>query len=249
MDARETWKHFSPYYDSYIKDFSADLALYLKACSSHDRIVEIGCGSGRILKCLLDAGHPVTGVDISVEMLARAQTKLEGYIHKGLLTLINHDFTNAPLKGAFSLELVSYFTFNYVLDHPDRFLKNLFDSIFPHGTILIDLFYPKTRRSPDLDGQWIKDSLFHEGKTIMVMEKRTWLAKKELEERVQIFDDGGNHEEVVTHRRYYSPSRIQGLLEQAGFSAIEFCQDYDDVWRDELADLNQLSNFMVRALK
>lgn len=247
MHARETWKRFSSYYDSYIKNFSADLGLYQKICSSHDRIMEIGCGSGRVLKHLLDTGHPVTGVDISDEMLERSRVKLEHYIHNGLLKLVNHDFAIEPLIGSYTMILVTYFTFNYVLNHPEHFLKNIHESIFPHGSIILDLFYPKTRRSPDIDGQWIRDSLEHEGKTLMVMEKRTWLAKKELEERVQIFDDGDKHEEIITHRRYYSPAHIHKLLEQAGFSNIEFCQNYEEFWQDELPESIQVSNFLVRA--
>lgn len=248
MNARETWKQFSAYYDSYVRGFTADLSLYQHACAAHERILEVGCGSGRVLQHLLGMGHPVTGVDISEEMLQRARIRLEPYLTKGLLKLLNHDFQTGPLQGSFTLGLVTYFTFNYVLDRPEQFLKHLYQTIFVHGTIMFDLMYPKTRRSPDIDGQWIKDSLLHEGKSIMVMEKRTWLAKKGIEERVQVFDDGqANPHEVVTHRRYYSPGQMAELLLSAGFKDIEFCRGYDGLWVDQLDDSNLAANFVVQA--
>ena len=203
MSARDTWKKFSVYYDSYAKDFSADLVFYGHMATSRDRILEIGCGSGRILKYLLDMGHPVTGVDISDEMLAQARTKLAAYLGKGTLKLINHDFDQGTLPGTFTLGLVTYFTFNYILDKPERFLKNLADSLFAHHTLLIDLFYPTVLHSPDLDGQWMKDTMQHQGRLVAYTEKRSWIAKKHIEERVQVFEDQGHKQEILTQRRYW----------------------------------------------
>jgi len=38
-------------------------------------VLEIGCGSGRLLAPLARAGYEVTGVDQSPEMLARAEAR------------------------------------------------------------------------------------------------------------------------------------------------------------------------------
>ena len=247
MQSRETWKLFSTYYDSYIKDFSADLSLYQQACTPQDRVVEVGCGSGRVLKFLLEMGHPLTGVDISEEMLQRSRQRLDDYLRQGKLKLVNHDFAAGPIEGSFTLALVTYYTFNYVLDYPDKFLSNLYAALVPQGRIILDLFFPKTRRNPDIDGIWVKESIIHDGKPLMVMEKRTWLAKKQLEERVQVFDDGGSQHEVVTHRRYFTPQSIKELLATAGFANPEFGCGYAGVWRDEIPDADLHTNFVVRA--
>ena len=247
MPARETWKRFSSYYDSYVKEFSADLTLYGRSATTKDRILEVGCGSGRILKYLLAGGHIVTGVDISDEMLAVARTKLAPFLQKGTLKLVNHDFDHGPLSGSYTLGLVTYFTFNYVLEHPERFLKNLADSLFVHHTLLIDLFYPKTLHSPDLSGQWTRDTMQHNGKQVPYTEKRSWNAKKEIEERVQVFEEDGRKQEIVAQRRYYSPKRISELLAKAGYADIAFCKGYDGLWSDTLSEGSLSGSFMVRA--
>src|SRR5262245_29766555 len=41
------------------------------------RILDYGCGSGVMLRAFADAGHTVTGVDISADMLSRARQLLE----------------------------------------------------------------------------------------------------------------------------------------------------------------------------
>jgi len=249
MPARETWKRFSSYYDSYTKDFSADLALYGHAATSKDHILEVGCGSGRILKYLLDSGHVVTGVDISDEMLAVARQKLAAYLQKGTLKLLNHDFDQGTLGGNYTLGLVTYFTFNYILDHPERFLRNLAGSLFAHHSLLIDLFYPKTLQSPDIDGQWMKDSLQHNGETIPYSEKRSWNAKKDIEERVQVFEEAGQKHEIVAKRRYYAPKNIAEMLAKAGYRDIAFCKGYDGHWQDSLSENNLGGNFVARATR
>jgi SAM-dependent methyltransferase len=249
MPARETWSKLSHYYDSYTKEFSADLALYGHTAGRNDRILEVGCGSGRILKYLLDMGHPVTGVDISDEMLKAARTKLAPYLEKGVLKLLNHDFSDGRLSGSYTLGLVTYYTFNYLLEKPEQFLRHLSESLFVHHTLLIDLFYPKTLHSPALDGQWSKDSLQHNGKTVPYSEKRSWNAKKHIEERLQVFEEDGRKQEIRTLRRYYSPKEIKDLLAKAGYTDVAVCKGYDGLWVDQLPESSLAGNFMVRARK
>lgn len=69
MSSQETYKSFARYYDLYVGDFDADLPLYKSLCSREHRVLEIGCGTGRVLRALLQAGVCVTGVDISDDML------------------------------------------------------------------------------------------------------------------------------------------------------------------------------------
>jgi SAM-dependent methyltransferase len=247
MQSRETWKRFSAYYDSYTKGFAADLAFYGRAATARDRVLEVGCGSGRILQYLLDSGHVVTGVDISDEMLAVARSRLGAYLDKGTLKLVNHDFGHGPLQGSFTLGLVSYFTFNYVLEHPERFLENLAASLFAHHTLLIDLFYPKCLQNPDMAGQWVRDSMRHNGKTVPYSEKRSWNPHKEIEERIQIFEEDGHKNEITSLRRYYSPARIGGFLAKAGYADVAFCRGYDSLWVDSLPEGSLAGNFVVRA--
>ena len=77
MTTQTTYTRFAQFYDAYVGDYARDLPLYLALASkAHAPILEIGCGSGRVLLPLVQAGHLVTGVDISEEMLRLADEKL-----------------------------------------------------------------------------------------------------------------------------------------------------------------------------
>ena len=59
---------------------AGDTAYYRQACAGARRILELGCGYGRVLENLLDLGTPgleLTGIERDPEMLARARSRLE----------------------------------------------------------------------------------------------------------------------------------------------------------------------------
>ncbi|MBN2520560.1 MAG: hypothetical protein JXB17_08660, partial [Bacteroidales bacterium] len=57
----ETYRNFARYYDIYVTGFTGDLEMYRKFCKPGENILEIGCGTGRILEFLLKEGHQITG--------------------------------------------------------------------------------------------------------------------------------------------------------------------------------------------
>lgn len=56
MSSQETYQRFAQYYDLYVGDFNADLPLYRSLCAPEHRVLEIGCGTGRVLRAVLEAG-------------------------------------------------------------------------------------------------------------------------------------------------------------------------------------------------
>ena len=57
IDSKETYKIFSDFYDMYVGQFSEDLEFYKTYCSKSDKIIEIGCGTGRILEYFLKSDY------------------------------------------------------------------------------------------------------------------------------------------------------------------------------------------------
>ncbi len=57
--------------------FTADEGFILRHCPRPGRLVDLGCGTGRLLLALARRGYRVTGVDLSDEMLAVAREKAE----------------------------------------------------------------------------------------------------------------------------------------------------------------------------
>jgi len=222
----EAYNKFSKYYDAYVNDFKDDLNLYKSFCDRKDKILEVGCGTGRVIKYLLDNGlNNITGVDISEEMLALARMKLDKYINNNTLTLENHDFANEPLKRNFDKVFITYYTFNYIIDKPDKFLKNIYLSMKNNSLITIDLFYPILFSDPESDNVWSERKIeFGENKSIMLREKRSY--DGHFEERVLVFVEDGKATTVETSRRFYSREDIEKLLHDAGFRNIKVIYGY-----------------------
>ena len=80
MNEQAALDRFALYYDLEYGEYDDDLSLYytyLTAVASQPaRVLELGCGSGRLLLALAEAGCAVLGVDASPAMLRRAETKL-----------------------------------------------------------------------------------------------------------------------------------------------------------------------------
>ena len=73
MSSQETYKRFAQYYDVYVGDFNADLPLYRSLCVPDHNVLEIGCGTGRVLYTLLEEGV--------IALLPRLTPRLADEIH------------------------------------------------------------------------------------------------------------------------------------------------------------------------
>ena len=66
-------------YEAEHRGWTDDLDLYRALASrAGGRVLELGCGSGRVAMALAEAGHEVHGVDTSGAMLAIARNNLDG---------------------------------------------------------------------------------------------------------------------------------------------------------------------------
>jgi SAM-dependent methyltransferase len=226
MNSRETYARFARYYDLYAGNYAADLPLYRSLSAPGSRVLEIGCGTGRVLRALLETGAQVTGVDISAEMLDLARTKLADSPDSGQLRLLNHDFSSLPLYEIFDHIFVTFYTFNYLLtaDEQLSFLRNVRKSLVPHGTVLLDLFYPQSLARPESDNRWTESLLDDIGITVLLRQKRSMTGA--VEERVQMYHKGASRDEIVTLRRYVSKQEMVSLLKEAGFTDVKITDGY-----------------------
>jgi SAM-dependent methyltransferase len=250
MDSSETYKKFAQFYDTYVGNFCGDLPLYTSLCGNRNPIIEIGCGTGRVLQALLDTGHTVTGVDLSPDMLSIAEKKLARYVDSQSLTLINHDFRLSPLTKQFACALVTFYTFNYLLEDAAQstFLKNIFITMVNRGSIVIDLFYPKPKSRPETEDQWEQSIYEVQAKSIVLKQKRRMIG--DIEERIQIYTDGENSNEIQTLRRFNEKHRMHLLLIGAGFVKVRFTNGYDLSHFHELKEGERTtSGFVVMAEK
>ena len=226
MSSQETYKRFAQYYDIYVGDFNADLPLYRSLCVPDHNVLEIGCGTGRVLETLLEEGCDVTGVDISDDMLHVAEAKLRPYLMQGKLVLKNHDFRSAPLQEQYDLILITFFTFNYLLtvSEQQQFLHNVSQSLTDNGVVSLDLFYPQPLAFPATSDKWQDVVLQAEDRQIALRQKRKMVG--DIEERIQIYSDGIHQDEIETRRCYVNKKQAADLLMQAGFQGLQVTDGY-----------------------
>jgi ubiquinone/menaquinone biosynthesis C-methylase UbiE len=248
MSAHTTYQKFAQFYDAYVQDFEGDLELYTSLCTPEDRILEIGCGTGRVLKHLLEHGLSITGVDISQDMLDVAQEKLHTFLENGRLELVNHNVQESALPVQYDKVLITFYTFNYILEQPETFLQHVAMSMVPGGVVLMDLFYPHTLLHPEHDDVWREKAWHFQHRVIHLKDKRT--VRENVEERIQVYQEGDEEMEITTRRKYYAPEEMIQLLRAAGFQNIELCPEYEaEHFQPDLQSDQFRHNFLVKAVK
>ncbi len=253
MIAQTTYTLFAKFYDAYVGDYAQDIPTCLSlAANCHSPILEIGCGTGRVLLRLLREGYVATGVDISDEMLQIARVKLERHRVNDKCVLLNHNFVDAPLPQKYGLALVTFYTFNYL--PPERqlaFLDHIAASLLPAAKVGLHLFYPAALLHPGTAGRWIDKGQYQlDGETIHLRDRRRMLDRV-TEERVQVFTfNSGKTEEIRTTRYFVTPSEIAQLLSASGFATPLIATDLNaGRWTPIHADVETTSEFFVVAEK
>jgi SAM-dependent methyltransferase len=109
------------------------LALETVRAYGSPRVLDVGCGSGRIGELVLEAGagHYV-GVDFAEEMLALARTRLARFGDQA--QLIDADFMDASLDGPFEA-ILALGLFDYLPD-PQRFSRRMLELCAPGGCVV-----------------------------------------------------------------------------------------------------------------
>jgi SAM-dependent methyltransferase len=109
------------------------LAVDTVAAYDAPRVLDVGCGSGRIGEFALEAGasHYV-GVDFSAPMIDLARARLQRFNDR--TELIVDDFVSAPLEGPFEV-ILAVGLFDY-LPEPHRFSRRMFDLTAPGGCVV-----------------------------------------------------------------------------------------------------------------
>ena len=213
------------------------------------RVLELGCGTGRLSVPIARAGVSLIGVDRSVPMLARAQRKARGIQTRrggrrtGRLTLVRADIRELPFQSAgFSLVLAPYGVLQSLIRPRDlsAALASVARVIAVGGTFALDLV-------PDVpDWDEYKDKVTFRGRAkggahLTLIESVRQDPKRRLTTFQQTFVER-RRERTQEHQfeltfRTLSVAEMSRQLERAGFEVDAVLGDYRGRPWDDRADV------------
>ncbi len=224
---------FARVYDLQHRTFADDLPLYAQVARDlppGGAILEFGCGTGRVMLPLLQAGFSVTGVDESAGMLALARAQLGPAAE-----LIQADTRALALGPRFALVFIALNTFLHNLTREDQLatLRAARAHLRPGGVLLIDL-PPNDELSfqPD-DNQFEVEATLVDPEsgsrvTKHVASSLDWSTQTQtLTYRIEEEREGKTQTQNVSFAlRHVFKHEMELLMLAAGFAAPEWYGDY-----------------------
>lgn len=135
------YEYLARYYEQLMEDVDYEFLINLvkKYTKANDRILDVGCGTGQIMRKLSREGLNVDGIDISEDMLVVAQ---EIAREEGLnLNFFEQDIRN--LSGTYNYNLIYSFldTINYITEENDvkMTFENIYNSLDKNGIFIFDV--------------------------------------------------------------------------------------------------------------
>jgi ubiquinone/menaquinone biosynthesis C-methylase UbiE len=226
------------FYDLDYAGFDADLAMiqqFAARCGSP--ILELGCGTGRLLVPLAEQGYRLTGVDASGAMLDLARQKLIARDLAERVTLVEQDLRHLDLDDQFQFAFAAVNTFLHLTTRADQeeVLARIRRHLVPGGLVLLDLFNPDPGRLLDARGQVVLEKVMDDPETGNRLMKfyadRTDLEEQMVQVTVFVDElDGEGHVQRTLFPfslRYLYRSELGLLLQQAGFEVEAFYGSYE----------------------
>ena len=239
------------YYDQVHAELVEDIPLLLAlAREAEGPVLELGCGTGRVLLPLLKGGATVSGIDSSQDMLKLARQKIEALDHetRNRVTLHAVDMTDFELSQHFGLALAAYNSFLHL--NPAQMARSLAATrrhLQPGGRLFLDLPNPMDLAATPEDNTVTLESSFLDSESgdlvLQFAANRLFLAEQRLE-ITWLYDrspvGGGPVDRLVSQFDYHYlyPHEIEMMLEGAGFRLEALYGDYDQAsFREDSARL------------
>jgi len=227
----------APFYDLEHAQFNEDLDLYrnfAELCAG--KILELGCGSGRVLLPLAQEGYEVTGVDTSVAMLDLARIRIQEANVAARCTLVQQNIISLHLEQKFRLAFIALGSFAHILTRNERqqTLKAIRTHLSPGATFIVDISNSDARYLEGLGGHMMHQGTWRcdDGTLLTHFISPATATDQHLLELTHFYDrysQGGTIQRttVTTHLYLLERNEMEFLLEQADFKVREVYGDYD----------------------
>jgi len=230
-----TGERLARWLEAQFANFREDLPLWTGlARTLPGLILELGCGTGRILLPLAAQGCQILGVDRETAMLLRLRTRLADTHPPGQVFLLQADARALPLRGRFRLILAPL---NVLAHLKDSQLLELFTwasaNLAPDGLLAAELPAPGHLAEPLEQGEPIDTFLDPQtGNPVQVSARTELSADGHRLEAMWFYDelmpDGSANRYLLRHRYWVrTPGQLRRLCRMAGLKAVQIFGSYE----------------------
>jgi SAM-dependent methyltransferase len=212
-----------------------DVDFYVaRAREARGPVLELGCGTGRILIPSALAGAEITGLDLSDLMLAACRRKAEALPAqaRSRVTLVEGSMTAFDLGRRFALITIPFRAFSHLITVDEQLacLRCVHRHLEPEGLLIFDVFEPRLDRI--LDPKWreeqedFPEAPLPDGRTVRRTSRDPGVnfgaQTIQVEFHYYIRDAAGNVSDLQENfpLRYYFRHELEHLLVRSGFELV-----------------------------
>jgi ubiquinone/menaquinone biosynthesis C-methylase UbiE len=229
FDVGATWTH--------------DIGFYVSHIPPEDRtVLELGCGTGRVLIPLSQHCDFIVGVDHSRAMLAICQEKLHKHqISQHNAELVLEDITCLTLQRKFGLIIAPFRVFQNIDtdEEVDAFFHRIHKHLSPHGSCILNVFNPNAPMKDLLETWQDHNEVFDWEKPLGSGLLKHYYRRKKIKKAPLVlypeliyryYENEKLVDEVsfVVPMRVYYPDKFRKVIQAHGFSVVETWGGYND---------------------
>jgi SAM-dependent methyltransferase len=226
---RDNYDLFARFYDLFYGQRVDDLAMYRDFARAADgAILELGCGTGRVLIPLASDGFRLTGLDVSPAMLDLARAKVKAANLEGTVNLVHADLRKFDLSDRFALAIIPINTFMHCFDIEQQLacLRCVRRHLSSGGRLVIDVYNPDLPTLLEADGRLVSEGIVVDpetGHTIQLINLRRLDMASQTQHITFFLDevtaDGSVRRTTFPFRmRFVFRFEMELLLRTAGYS-------------------------------
>ena len=227
----------APFYDIEHAHFDEDLDMYQNFAEANGGpILELGCGSGRVLFPLAEAGFDVVGDHTSAAMLALARQRLNELERPVKLELVQQSMSTLHLERKFRMAFIALGSFAHIVTRKEQqqALAVIRAHLSTGGLFIIDISNADARYMEDLTGQVLHQGTWQrdDGTMLTHFVSPATAVDRHLLELTHFYEQhaqGGTVQRTtaITSLYLFERSEMELLLEHAGFAVKDVYGSHD----------------------